>query len=80
MPIAASASSISYNRIGGEVRRYYTFAKRFTLAMHAYLQYMPAGNETPFWSMGQIGGEHQCPVCEGNLARIRYRIALSITT
>jgi opacity protein-like surface antigen len=51
-------SSISYNRIGGEVRRYYSFAKRFTLAMHAYLQYMPAGNETPFWSMGQIGGEH----------------------
>ena len=33
-------SSISYNRIGGEVRRYFTFAKRFTLAMHAYLQYM----------------------------------------
>ena len=51
-------SSVSYNRIGGEVRRYFTFAKRFTLAMHAYLQYMPAGNETPFWSMGQIGGEH----------------------
>jgi hypothetical protein len=51
-------SSVSYNRIGGEARRYFTFAKRFTLAMHAYLQYMPAGNETPFWSMGQIGGEH----------------------
>ncbi|HEX4211619.1 MAG TPA: BamA/TamA family outer membrane protein, partial [Candidatus Binataceae bacterium] len=51
-------SSISYNRIGGELRRYISFAKRFTLAMHAYLQYMPSGNEAPFWSMGQIGGEH----------------------
>lgn len=54
----ALASSVSYNRIGGEVSRYYSFAKRFTLAMHAYLQYMPAGNETPFWSMGWLGGEH----------------------
>jgi hypothetical protein len=51
-------SSVSYNRIGGELSHYYTFAKRFTLAMHAYLQYMPAGNETPFWSMGWLGGEH----------------------
>ncbi|HTT77901.1 MAG TPA: BamA/TamA family outer membrane protein [Candidatus Binataceae bacterium] len=49
-------SSVSYNRIGGEFARYYTFATRFTLAMHAYLQYIPAGNETPFWSMGWLGG------------------------
>jgi hypothetical protein len=54
----ALASSVSYNRVGGEVSRYYSFAKRFTLAMHAYLQYIPAGNETPFWSMGWLGGEH----------------------
>jgi Omp85 superfamily domain len=53
----ALASSVSYNRIGGEFAHYYSFAKRFTLAMHAYLQYMPAGNETPFWSMGWLGGE-----------------------
>jgi len=51
-------SSVSYNRMGGEVRRYYSFAKRFTLAMHAYLQYTPAGDETPFWSMANLGGEH----------------------
>ncbi|HUN59081.1 MAG TPA: BamA/TamA family outer membrane protein [Candidatus Binataceae bacterium] len=53
----ALASSVSYNRIGGELARYYSFGKRFTLAMHGYMQYMPAGDETPFWSMGWLGGE-----------------------
>jgi hypothetical protein len=50
-------SSVSYNRLGGEVRRYYSIGERVTLAAHAYLQYTPAGNETPFWSMPRLGGD-----------------------
>ena len=50
-------SSVSYNRFGGSLHRYYTIGKRVTLAGHVYIQYMPAGAETPFWSMGRLGGE-----------------------
>jgi hypothetical protein len=50
-------SSVSYNRMGAELRHYWTFGKRLTIATHGYLQYMPAGNETPFWAMGRLGGE-----------------------
>jgi hypothetical protein len=50
-------SSISYNRFGGELRRYYSINKRITLAGHLYIQYTPAGKETPFWSMPRLGGE-----------------------
>jgi len=55
-------SSVSYNRFGGDLRYYWTPdklipEKRLTIAMHAYLQYTPAGNETPFWSMARLGGE-----------------------
>jgi hypothetical protein len=50
-------SSVSYNRFGGELRHYWTFSSRVTVAAHSYLQYMPAGNEVPFWSMGRLGGD-----------------------
>lgn len=50
-------SSMSYTRFGGELRHYWSFAKRFTLAAHAYLQYSPAGNETPFFSLARLGGD-----------------------
>ena len=50
-------SSVSYNRFGGELRRYYSINKRVTLAGHVYLQYTPAGKETPFWSMARLGGQ-----------------------
>jgi hypothetical protein len=50
-------SSVSYNRFGGELRRYYSIGKRVTIAAHAFLQYTPAGPETPFWSMGRLGGD-----------------------
>jgi outer membrane protein assembly factor BamA len=50
-------SSVSYNRFGGEVRRYYSISKRITLAGHVYMQWTPAGNETPFWSMARLGGD-----------------------
>ncbi len=50
-------SSVSYGQFGGEARGYVTFGSRFTLASHLFLQYTPAGNETPFWTMGRLGGE-----------------------
>lgn len=50
-------SSVSYNRFGGELRRYYSIGKRITFAGHVYMQYTAAGNETPFWSMPWLGGE-----------------------
>ena len=50
-------SSVSYNRFGGEVRRYISFGDRITFAGHVYMQWTPAGNETPFWSMPWLGGE-----------------------
>jgi hypothetical protein len=50
-------SSVSYNRFGGELRRYYSINKRITFAGHLYIQYTPAGKETPFWSMPRLGGE-----------------------
>jgi hypothetical protein len=53
----AFMSSISYNRFGGELRRYYALNKRITFAGHVYMQWTPAGNETPFWSMPRLGGE-----------------------
>jgi Omp85 superfamily domain len=50
-------SSVSYTQLGGEVRHYVPLGKRFTFASHLFLQYTPAGNETPFWAMGRLGGE-----------------------
>jgi hypothetical protein len=56
-------SSVSYNRFGGELRHYYTpdtfgtLGRRITFAGHIYMQWTPAGNETPFWSMPWLGGE-----------------------
>ncbi len=53
----AFGSSISYTRFGGDLHGYVPFGQRFTLAMHAFLGYMPAGEEVPFWSMSSLGGE-----------------------
>ncbi len=50
-------SSISYTRFGGELRRYYAVNEKVTLAGHVFLEYNPSGNETPFWSMGRLGGQ-----------------------
>ena len=50
-------SSVSYNRIGADLRHYWTVIPRLTIAAHAYLQYTPAKGETPFWSMPRLGGE-----------------------
>jgi len=50
-------SSFSYTRFGAELNHYFPFRSRFVLATHALIEYMPAGNEAPFWSMARLGGE-----------------------
>jgi len=50
-------SSVSYTRMGLELRHYWSFWKRFTLAARGYIQYSPAGNEIPFWSLARLGGD-----------------------
>ncbi|MGD0072914.1 MAG: BamA/TamA family outer membrane protein [Candidatus Binataceae bacterium] len=51
------SSSVSYTQFGGELRHYIPISSSVILAGHFYLQYTPAGNETPFWAMGRLGGE-----------------------
>lgn len=53
----AFLSSSSYDRFGGDLHEYIPIGKRFTFAGHVYLQYTPAGQETPFWAMPRLGGE-----------------------
>jgi surface antigen Omp85-like protein len=53
----ALLSSFSYNRIGLDAHHYWTLSPRLTFAAHGYLQYMPSGNEAPFWERGRLGGE-----------------------
>ena len=50
-------SSFSYTRFGTELSHYFPFGKRFVLAAHTLIEYSPAGNETPFWSLARLGGE-----------------------
>ncbi len=50
-------SSVSYNRFGGELRRYLTVNNRITFAGHIFAEYQPAGNEMPFWSAARLGGQ-----------------------
>jgi hypothetical protein len=50
-------SSSSYDQIGADAHNYLPIGTRVTLASHAYLQYTPAGIETPFWAMARLGGE-----------------------
>lgn len=50
-------SSVSYTRFGADIHQYFPIGHNVTLATHGYLQYMPAGDETPFWAMARLGGE-----------------------
>jgi hypothetical protein len=50
-------SSVSYNRFGGELRRYLTVGDRITFAGHVFAEWQPAGNEMPFWSASRLGGQ-----------------------
>ncbi len=53
----AFMSSMSYTRFGAEVRRYYSLNRRITLVGHVFVEYEPAGNEMPWWTMASLGGE-----------------------
>jgi len=53
----ALLSSFSYNRFGLDAHHYWTLTSRLTFAAHGYLQYMPSGNEAPFWARGRLGGD-----------------------
>jgi hypothetical protein len=50
-------SSFSYNRFGLDLHHYWSLTSRLTFAAHGYIQYMPSGNEAPFWARGRLGGE-----------------------
>jgi hypothetical protein len=50
-------SSISYNRFGGELRKYYTVGERITLVGHVFNEYEPVAGEIPFWSQARLGGD-----------------------
>jgi hypothetical protein len=50
-------SSSSYNEVGAEARHYMPLNDRITLAGHGYLQLTPAGDEAPFWTMPDLGGQ-----------------------
>ena len=63
-------SSVSYTRFGADIHHYFPSAASITLATHGYLQYMPAGNEVPFWSMARLGGESSLLI-PADAARLR---------
>ncbi|HEY6419911.1 MAG TPA: BamA/TamA family outer membrane protein [Candidatus Binataceae bacterium] len=50
-------SSQSFNRFGGELRRYVPITRNITLAGHLFMEYEPAGNEMPFWAQARLGGD-----------------------
>jgi hypothetical protein len=50
-------SSISYNRFGGELRKYYTVGERITFVGHVFNEYEPVSGEVPFWSQARLGGD-----------------------
>lgn len=50
-------SSASFNQFGAEAREYVALGDRMTLAAHLYLQYVPGGDQTPFWAMSWLGGD-----------------------
>ncbi len=50
-------SSVSYTRFGGELRRYFSLGSRVVVAAHTFLEFTPAGDQTPFWTMARLGGD-----------------------
>ena len=63
----AFLSSVSYTRFGGELRHYYAINDKVTLAGHIFVEYNPSGKETPFWSMGRLGGQESLLVDQETL-------------
>ena len=50
-------SSYSYTEFGAELKRFVRVNNRIVLAGRLYAQYIPAGNETPFFAMSRLGGQ-----------------------
>ncbi len=53
----AVGSSVSYDYLGAEARRYWPLGRDFTLAWHAQLRYMPSARNAPFWALSSLGGD-----------------------
>ena len=53
----AFLSSISYSRFGLDARHFQPIGDRSILAGHVALQYMPLGNDVPFWALSSLGGD-----------------------
>jgi outer membrane translocation and assembly module TamA len=50
-------STVSYSRFGVDARHFQPISDRFILAAHVALQYMPVGNNVPFWALSSLGGD-----------------------
>jgi hypothetical protein len=50
-------SSVSYSRFGIDGRHFQPIGDRFVLATHVALQYMPVGDDVPFWALSSLGGD-----------------------
>jgi len=50
-------SSVTYNYIGADARRYWPLSADVAVALHAALRYMPSAGEAPFWALSSLGGD-----------------------
>jgi hypothetical protein len=57
----AALSSTSYRMFGLDARHYVPISERITLAAHGALQYMPVGDDVPFWALSRLGGDRAIP-------------------
>jgi Omp85 superfamily domain len=53
----AFLSTVSYSRFGLDARHFQPLNDRLTLAAHVALQYMPIGDDVPFWALSSLGGD-----------------------
>jgi hypothetical protein len=53
----AFLSSVSYSRFGLDARHFQPLNDRLILAAHVALQYMPVGDDVPFWALNSLGGD-----------------------
>ena len=50
-------SSVSYSGFGLDVKHFEPINDRLGFAGHVALQYMPVGNDAPFWALSSLGGD-----------------------
>ena len=60
-------SSTSYALYGTDIKEFIPLTPRVTFAGHIDAQYMPVGNDTPFWALSQLGGDRSIPSEQGLL-------------